>query len=456
MLDEVAFFNKALSEEEVGQLYLMTGEVVELPETTGESSVVSMENKLVEVVSESCTKHTVAIGFTESNTTGLGLRCGVYPADVDGDGDMDVIGAVDDNVSSSSFRGLTRSGARRPRLERSSTLISEYNKNLESGFTWWENTNGSGTVWTAHTVDANFSGVINVYPADIDMDGDVDIVGSDQDTKVTIWWENAKGDGTVWSRHTVDAHSNGAQLVAGVDIDGDRDIDVVGATWLEGGINWWENTAGNGSTWVKHTIDGTTNADYCRTHCLRIADMDNDGKLDVVASAGRESGINWWENPKDGETAWKRHYVVGSDGEVESVFPADLDGDGDTDLIGSIRRHDGLTWWENTNGTATEWTKHVIDASYDAEQNVDAADMDNDGDLDIIAGARRIGSVIWWENTNGKATEWTKHTLTRKFGGVSGVYAADMDGDGDLDTLAAAGETSEKEIAWFENQPNAK
>jgi hypothetical protein len=329
------------------------------------------------------------------------------------------------------------------------TGLNREDSESTGGVYWWQNIDGKGTDWMKLTVDANVMGVKNAYPADVDRDGDVDLVGSSNGHDI-VWWENSSGDGSAWGKRVIDNSVSGTQLVHAADVDSDGDMDVVGATWLDGGINWWENAVGNGTSWQKHTIDSAMNADYSRTHCMRVSDMDGDGRLDVVASAGSKSGINWWENPKVSGADWTRHYVIGSDGEVESVYAADLDGDGDMDLIGSIRRRDGLTWWENTKGTATEWTKHIIDSSYHAEQSVDVADMDADGDLDIIGAAQRINAIIWWENKNKNDTEWSKHIMGTNYGGA---YAADMDKDGDLDVLGVGGDS--RQIVWFENQPNA-
>jgi hypothetical protein len=449
MIDEVVLFNRALNEEEVVQFYIMTGEVSEAEEVVEESGIVSVENELVEVDSISSVKHTIATGYIGNS---------VYPADVDGDGDLDIVGAAEYRDSRISPRprrsafGLSlsaSSGAIRSRSEVVETT-SEGGEDRAARIRWWENTDGKGTAWSEHIVDANVGVARNAYPIDVDHDGDMDIIGSASANDI-VWWENSSGEGKSWIRHLVDGAVGGVQLVQGADINVDGYMDVLGATWLSGGINWWENTSGNGTNWQKHTVDGTTNADYCRTHCMWVADMDGDGKLDIVASAGRESGINWWENPKGGDAAWTRHYVVGSDGEVESVYPADLDGDGDMDITGSIRRDDGLTWWENTNGAATEWIKHIIDSSYDAEQRVDAADMDGDGDVDILAAAPRIDAIIWWENKNNNATEWSKHVISKSFGSASCAYAADINNDGDMDVLGLGGDAGE--IAWFENGP---
>ncbi|MHC4213519.1 MAG: FG-GAP repeat domain-containing protein [Planctomycetota bacterium] len=400
-----------------------------------------------EVVMAVSTKHVIAAGFYWWSS---------YPADVDGDGDMDVVSAAHpDNFSRRSGRSRLRYSSLAIEIDSSSTGEGADDSDESDDWqgpvaiSWWENSSGSGTTWVEHVVDPNGRASMRAFPADVDGDGDTDIIGSEVDTDAVVWWENIARGGS-WIRHEVD-RCGGEQLVYGADIDGDGDIDVVGATFLGGGIIWWENTDRKGGQWQKHVVDDVEGADYNRTHCLRVADMDGDGYFDIVASAGRPSGINWWQNPARGEGGWIRHYVVGSDGEVESVFPVDIDGDGDSDLIGSIRRRDGLTWWENIDRKGTEWAKHVIDSRYTSEQSVDAADMDNDGDLDIIGSAQRNNSVLWWENISGDASDWVKHVLTRSFDNTLGVYAADMDGDGDLDMLSVA--HSGQAIAWFENEP---
>ncbi len=74
--------------------------------------------------------------------------------------------------------------------------------------------------------------------------------------------------------------------------------------------------------------------------------------------------------------------------------------------------------------------------------------MDGDGDVDILGAARRINTIIWWENKKGNAKEWVKHIMSRDFGNVGYTYAVDMDGDGNLDMLCIGADA--REIAWFD------
>lgn len=105
-----------------------------------------------------------------------------------------------------------------------------------------ENTAGDGTAWTEHTVDNYFAGAFSVYAADVDGDGDIDVLGAARDAWVIAWWENTAGDGTAWTKHTVDIPFAYACSVFAADVDGDGDIDILGAAEIDNDITWWENT----------------------------------------------------------------------------------------------------------------------------------------------------------------------------------------------------------------------
>ncbi|MGB2896562.1 MAG: VCBS repeat-containing protein, partial [Anaerolineales bacterium] len=98
--------------------------------------------------------------------------------------------------------------------------------------------------WTEHTVDGAFNGAISVYAADVDGDGDLDILGAAYYAGDVAWWENTVGDGSAWTEHTVDPAFNGARSVFAADVNGDDDLDVLGAAADADEIAWWENRGG--------------------------------------------------------------------------------------------------------------------------------------------------------------------------------------------------------------------
>ena len=328
----------------------------------------------------------------------------VRAADMDGDGDMDVLGASEG-----------------------------YND-----MAWWENTHGDGTVWTKRTIAVNTPNARTIFAADVDGDGDTDLVVNSDSLK---WWENTLGDGTSWVVHAI---GGGAKYLYVDDMDGDGDADVVAGS---NDLSWWENSLGNGTAWTEHTIENRG------IDSLHVADIDNDNDMDVIGEIRgidwREGDITWWENTTGDGTAWTRRFIADNASGAQTVHAFDVDGDGHTDVLGVDYYTDKISWYENSAGNGTVWTEHTVTGDFMGAYAVFGTDMDGDGDGDVVGAAVSIDAITWWENTEGDGSAWLEWTIDGDFQGAEGVFASDVDGDGDMDVLGSAFEVDE--IAWWEN-----
>ena len=329
----------------------------------------------------------------------------VVGADVDGDGDVDALSASpnDDTIA------------------------------------WHENLGGDGSSWTTTVISSIADEAQSVIAADVDGDGDVDAISASLDDDTVAWFENKFGDGSGWTRITISTSADGAKSVAAGDVDGDGDLDVISASQNAGTVAWYENLAGDGSSWTPHDI--TTTVPGVRS--VRAGDVDGDGDLDVLWA--KDNRVAWHENTAGDGSSWTAHTISFPAPGGESVYVADLDGDGDLDALAE-RASVGVEWHENTAGDGSSWTTHLID-SRTTPFPVAAADLDGDGDLDVISGSF-LGSIAWWENTAGDGSAWSEHGLATG-GNPQSVFPTDVDGDGDLDVLYAS--SSDDTIGWRRN-----
>ena len=90
-----------------------------------------------------------------------------------------------------------------------------------------------------------------------------------------------------------------------------------------------------------------------------------------------------------------------------------------------------------------------IATSADGASSVFAADMDGDGDMDIVSASYSDDTIAWYENNGAADPTWTAADIATSADGARSVYAADMDGDGDMDIVSAS--MSDNTIAWYEN-----
>jgi len=310
-----------------------------------------------------------------------------------------------------------------------------------SGVSWWQN-NGSGGGWGETNVRS--AGANDACAADVDGDNAPDILLASSGSNTISVIEN---NGLLWNS-TSDLGFSGAAVVHAVDMDGDGLMDILGAGVADG-IAWWKNEGGSHASWsARQTIDTTF-----QDGTVSAADLDGDSDLDVISARAWGAGpyLVWWENDGSGG-GWTRRTIGGSPDHMKKVHAADVDGDGDMDVIGATDFVYNHVYWFRNDGTPKDggWAKFNIDLGFLAEE-LFSADLDGDGDTDVLGASTSADWIVWWEN-NGSGGGWTRRTVGSGFDGAAGVFAADLDGDRDPDVLGAASVADD--VTWWESLVN--
>ena len=140
-------------------------------------------------------------------------------------------------------------------------------------------------------------------------------------------------------------------------------------------------------------------------------------------------------------------------GTIEPIeaISADLDGDGDFDIVVASATNE-LLWYEN-DGLGNFGPKITIYSASSACYSVTVDDIDSDGDIDIVCGTNDFlnptNSGIFWFANNGLGVFSTANTVSTSFGSVYAVETADFNGDGHIDIVAAS--FSGGKYSWFQN-----
>ncbi|WP_420572093.1 T9SS type A sorting domain-containing protein [Kordia sp.] len=341
-----------------------------------------------------------------------GWNKSVYAVDIDGDGDLDALSG-----SGGSFGNIA----------------------------WFENTDGQGSFGAQKIITTNIDDAESVFAADLDGDGDMDVLSASYDDDKIAWYENTDGQGTFSDQQIISTGASNARSVYAVDIDGDNDMDVLSTYSSISEVVWFENTDSQGNFGSRQTV--TYNADFSQS--VYAEDIDGDGDMDILSASSSDDKIAWYENTDGlGDFGSQQIITTNADG-ASSVYAIDLDGDGDIDVLSASRGDDKIAWYENTDGQGTFGDQQVITTNADFAVSVFAADIDNDGDNDVISASSTDDKIAWYENTDGQGTFGVQQIIATNTDRASDVYAADIDNDGDIDILASS--QNDNKVVWFEN-----
>ncbi|MEX0729025.1 MAG: VCBS repeat-containing protein [Planctomycetaceae bacterium] len=308
--------------------------------------------------------------------------------------------------------------------------------------------------------------ITNVKILDFDDDGRNEILACDAQTNsVILYRRDAAGR---WTPQTLADDLAAPAHASCVDIDRDGDRDVVVAVLgniapddgVVGRVVLLENS-GDDVTFEKRILLD----DVQRVADVQPADLDGDGDWDLaVAVFGYARGsILWMENLGDGR--FRDRELLSAPGTIH-VPVADYDGDGDLDIVGIVSQEEEEVWgFENLGGGEFRARRLFFTFNFDiGSAGLVKADLDGDGDVDLIlpvgddledqfASPQPYHGCLWLENKG----NWTFDARRiARFGGTYAADVADLDGDGDQDValvsmLNAQTHPEGASLIWLEN-----
>ena len=315
---------------------------------------------------------------------------------------------------------------------------------LESKIIWYKNLDGLGNFSAQQLIANNLEYTRYVTVADIDGDGDGDILATSGSNDLVIWVENLDGLGNFGSNQIITSDLVSPKMVIAEDVDGDGDKDVIIASRLDNKITWQENLDSLGNFGIEQIISSNS----LTAATVFFTDIDGDGVKDVINDSSSNNQPVWFKH-NDGIGNFGSQQEITND-TVGSIYVIadDLDNDGDMDVLNIEFGGETIAWYKN-DGLGNFGTKQII-ASNVTSRNIISVDLDNDGDQDILYNYQNSGDgFVAWQANDGHGSFGPRQIISNNLTAPRGLFAADIDNDGDKDIFYT--DIFDNKIAWQEN-----
>lgn len=377
--------------------------------------------------------------------------------DVEGDGDMDIFGAnhgiyvqpkaelwenmTDKSASPGSFHYIELDNSRelpRPFGLATGDVTGDGLEDIAAGKYFYRNPGGDMTGKWERALFPGNPDIDVMIITNVDNDEYGDVIG--EWLPGVYWLEAENRQGTSWTIRAkigeipIGPHGNTAQgYVTAQIVPGGKPEIILSSK----GVYYFEIPENpEKRNWVRKRIIESSNSE----EGIGIGDIDRDGDIDIcgcINKSVRPNAVGWYENPGDGSEDWTFHQIGILAYAADRHYIADINGDNRPDIAVSTAngKEDGVYWFEAPeNPASVNWKKHIVSLQPFCN-SMDVADMDNDGDADIILGQHRDKKRLQIFENDGSG-KFIQHIIDSGKESHLGARVADLDGDGDYEIIS--------------------